>query len=77
MYNVGNHETHLLQLRIYELEQQIAQLKVAPLWTNDPNGLLKLAEYFLQVGKQCDSSAHEVAGLAIKNTAAKLKIYMG
>jgi len=62
---------------IQKLELEIQMLKTIPLYsTNSVEGLLELAEFFLEQGQKLDSAAHEVAGLTIRKTAIRLKVYM-
>ena len=62
---------------IQKLELEIEMLKTIPAYsTNSIDGLLELAEFFLEQGQKLDSAAHEVAGLTIRRTAIRLKVYM-
>jgi hypothetical protein len=39
-------------------------------------GLVEFAEFLMKIGKEEDSHIHEEAGLALKSTANRLKVYM-
>jgi hypothetical protein len=52
-------------------------LKTIPAYsTSSIESLMELADFFLEQGKKLDSAAHEVAGLTIRRTAIRLKVYM-
>lgn len=62
---------------IQKLELEIQMLKTIPAYsTNSIEDLLGLADFFLEQGRKFDSAAHEVAGLTIRRTAVRLKVYM-
>lgn len=62
---------------IQKLELEIQMLKMIPIYsTNSIEGLIDLADFFLEQGQKLDSAAHEVAGLTIRRTAIRLRVYM-
>lgn len=63
------------EIQRLELENQM--LRTIPAYsTNSIESLLELADFFLEQGRKLDSAAHEVAGLTIRRTAVRLKVYM-
>ena len=71
-----NHEAGILQQRVTYLEGVVARLKTGPMCSRSPEGLIEFAEFLITVGKEEDSHLHEEAGLALKSTANRLKVYM-
>ena len=71
-----NHEILILQQRVAYLESMITLLNTGPICSNSHEGLIEFADFLLSVGKECDSHLHEAAGLALKRTANRLKVYM-
>ena len=71
-----NHEVQILQQRVLYLESMIIRLKTGPVCRHSYEGLIEFAEFLMHIGKEEDSHLHEAAGLAIKSTANRLKVYM-
>lgn len=66
----------VLQQRIISLEATIIRLKTGPMCSRSHEGLIEFAEFLMKVGREEDSHLHEEAGLALKSTANRLKVYM-
>ncbi len=58
------------------MEAAIVRLKTGPMCSRSHEGLIEFAEFLISVGKEEDSHLHEEAGLALKSTANRLKVYM-
>ena len=71
-----NHEAGILQQRVISLEALVVRLKTGPMCSNSYEGLVEFADFLIMVGEQEDSHLHEAAGLALKRTANRLKVYM-
>lgn len=71
-----NHDVLILQQRVTYLEALVVRLKTGPMCSNSWEGLVEFANFLLDVGKREDSHLHEAAGLALKSTANRLKVYM-
>jgi len=71
-----SHEVGILQQRVAYLESAIVRLKTGPMCSNSYEGLIEFADFLIMVGEQEDSHLHEAAGLALKRTANRLKVYM-
>lgn len=66
----------VLQQRIISLEATIIRLKTGPMCSRSYEGLIEFAEFLMKIGREEDSHLHEEAGLALKSTANRLKVYM-
>lgn len=71
-----SHEVLILQQRVTYLEALVVRLKTGPMCSRSHEGLVEFAEFLITVGKEEDSHLHESAGLALKSTANRLKVYM-
>jgi len=69
-------EVLILQQRVISLEAAIVRLKTGPMCSRSHEGLIEFAEFLMKIGKEEDSHIHEEAGLALKSTANRLKVYM-
>lgn len=54
----------------------MVRLKTGPMCSNSYEGLVEFADFLITVGEEEDSHLHEAAGLALKKTANRLKVYM-
>ena len=71
-----NHDVLILQQRVTNLEALVVRLKTGPMCSNSYEGLVEFADFLIMVGQEEDSHLHEAAGLALKRTANRLKVYM-
>ncbi len=71
-----SHEVLILQQRVISLEALVVRLKTGPMCSRSYEGLIEFAEFLMKIGKEEDSHIHEEAGLALKSTANRLKVYM-